>query len=383
MIRKHDYFKLGAFIILGTCMLVAIVIILGAGRYFETTYTVESYFNESVNGLEVGSPVKLRGVSIGRVASIDFVSNKYVNADESDIRYVCVECEINPHLFKDMDEDEFNQTIAREVERGLRVRPTSLGLTGQLFLNFAYVDPVANPPLQIDWQPDVAYVPSMPSTLSRIEGAITTISNTLSGIKQEDIQSIIRDVKSIVSTLDDFMRSEGGQKAGDKVISILEETRKLIARTNQLLSDPATERLIPETAGAIAGLNRIITTADDDIIAAAREAREAMASFKKTTDTLARNLADPRMDKAMANLAPTLENITRASKDMTAAIAKVHALANRLNAVVASEEANIHAILENTREVMQNIKELSGDAKRYPSGVFFGQPPSKTSPDTK
>ncbi len=88
------------------------------------------------------------------------------------------------------------------------------------------------------------------------------------------------------------------------------------------------------------------------------------------------------MDKAMSDLAPTLENITRASHDMSAAIAKVHALANRLNAVVASEESNIHSILEDTREVMQNIKELSGDAKRYPSGVFFGKPPSQAKPES-
>lgn len=383
MIRKHDYFKLGSFIIVGSCMLVAIIIILGAGRYLQTTYTVESYFDESVNGLEVGSPVKLRGVKVGRVASIDFVANKYDDANRREVRYVCVECDIDPSLFKDMDHGAFKRALENEVKRGLRVRPTSLGLTGQLFLNYVYVDPDSNPPLPIEWTPSEAYVPAMPSTLNRIEGAITTISKTLSGIKQEDIVSIIGDVKSIVNSIDDFMKTEGGKEASNRMLGILKETQMLLSRTNELLAASETEQLIPEAAGAIAGINKIVNGSSDDIIAAAAEARQAMASFKQAANVLGKTLGDPRMDKAMSELAPTLENVTRASHDMTAAVAKVHALVNRLNSVVASEEANIHSILEDTREVMQNIKELSGDAKRYPSGVFFGKPPSKANPDSK
>ncbi|WP_242012235.1 MlaD family protein [Pseudodesulfovibrio cashew] len=380
--RKHDYFKLGAFIVVGTCMLVAVVIILGAGRYFQTTFIVESYFNESVNGLEVGSPVKLRGVAIGRVAAINFVNNKYQEANDTDARYVLVECDINPDLFQDQDYEEFRSSLNKEVTTGLRVRPTSLGLTGQLFLNFVYVDPESNPPLSIDWTPDVAYVPSVPSTLGRIEGAVTTISQTLSGIKQGDITSIVEDVKSIVDTIDNFMRAEGGKEAGNRMLSILKETNTLIARVNELMADPELERLIPEVVGAVAGVNKIVNGAADDVIAAAAEANKAMASFKKTADSLNKTLTDPRMKKAMAEIAPALENVARASGDLAAAVGKVHALANRLNSVVAGEESNIHAILEDARQVMQNLKELSGDAKRYPSGVFFGQPPEKAGSGT-
>lgn len=377
MIRKHDYFRLGAFIIVGTIMLVAMVVILGAGRYFQTTFTVESYFNESVNGLAVGSPVKLRGVAIGRVSNINFVPNKYPEAEKSENRFVLVECDIEPSLFKDMNLEEFNSTLSKEVSRGLRVRPTSLGLTGQLFLNFVYTDPAANPPLEIHWKPDVAYVPSVPSTLGRLEGAVTTISKTLSGISQDDITSIIQDVKSIVDTIEDFMQTEGGQEAGRKILNILSETHGILARTNELLSSPEAEKIIPETAALITNANSIVSRSANDIVAAAAEAKIAMENLSKASEVIGKTLGDPRMDDALAELAPTMENISKASTDLAAAVAKVHNLANRLNSVVASEEENIHSILEDTREVMQNIKELSGDAKRYPSGVFFGKPPSK------
>ncbi len=212
MIRKHDYFKLGLFVIIGTCMLAAVVIVLGAGRYFTTSYTIETYFDESINGLEIGSPVKLRGVKIGRVANIDFVGNHYNNIHENGRRYVYVTCDINQDLFKEFGKDNFKEEIAKEVKRGLRVLPTTLGLTGQLFLNLVYADPDNGKTLKVDWTPEYAYIPSEPSTMSRIEKAITTISKTIGSIKQKDIEGIIKDVKSIVGGIDNFMKTEGGQK---------------------------------------------------------------------------------------------------------------------------------------------------------------------------
>ena len=383
MLRKNDYFKLGSYIIVGTCLLLGVIIVLGAGRYFKTTFTMETYFDESVNGLEVGSPVKLRGVRIGRVADIDFVANIYKRADEKERRYVYVVCDIDPDMFGNLDKDEFKENVAREVSQGLRVRPTTLGLTGQLFLNLVYDKTDTGKSLPIDWSPEEAYIPAVPSTLSRIEAAVTTISNTLSSLNKEDISSIIKDVKSIVNTIDKFMKTDGGKEAASHLLGVLDETKKLLARTNELLANPSLDNLMTDAASAVKGIDTIVNESSEDIIAAVHEARQAITSFKKASDVLAKLLNDPRMDKAMSEVAPTLQNVANASKDLTASVKKVHALINRLNAVVASEEANVHAILEDTREVMENLKELSGDAKRYPSGVFFGKPPSKATPDTQ
>ncbi|MGE4423295.1 MAG: MlaD family protein [Pseudodesulfovibrio sp.] len=381
MVRKKDYFKLGLYIILGTGMLLAVVLILGAGRFFQTTFPLETYFDESVNGLSVGSPVKLRGVQVGRVAEINFVSNIYPQATADEARYVYVRCEINPDLFEKLTAKDFVTYVARDAERGMRIRPTSLGLTGQLFLNTVYQDPKSNPPLPINWTPEYAYIPSVPSTLSRVEEAVTTISRTLSSLKQEDLESIIKDVKSIVGTIDHFMKTEGGKEAGNRVLDILQSTRGILARTDKLLADPAAETIIPQTASILSNVDRITSESADNIIAAVAETRAAMASFKQASQVLNKTLTDPRMDKAMAEIAPTLENISKASADLANAVTKVHALVNRLNGVAASQEANVRSIIENTRDVMQNVKELTDEAKRYPSGVIFGNPPSKSHPE--
>ena len=65
MTRKQLYFRLGIFILLAGGALVALVIVLGAGTLFRKQLVLESYFNESVQGLEVGSKVLFRGVVVG------------------------------------------------------------------------------------------------------------------------------------------------------------------------------------------------------------------------------------------------------------------------------------------------------------------------------
>jgi len=380
MIRKNDYFKLGSFIVVGTLLVVALIIILGAGQYFQTSFKVESYFNESINGLEVGSPVKLRGVKIGRVAEINFVANRYEGADLYEARQVLVECDIYPDMFRDMSEEDFQRAIALETDRGLRVRPTTLGLTGQLFLNFEYVDPNQSPPMNIQWTPDEAYVPSVPSTLNRLEGAISAISATLSGIEQEDIESIIGNFRSIMESLETMINTDGGKEAAKRALDILAGVDTMLDRVNVLIADPALDSIIPNASGAVAEVNKIMSESSDDIIEAVANANQASASLKKMTASLSKVLSDPRTDKALSQITPMLENIAEASVELSAAVAKVHNLTNRVNGIMASEEANLHAIMQDTREVMENLRELTGDAKRYPSGILFGQPPSKATP---
>ncbi len=51
----------------GIILAVLIFIWLGMSRYFEKGQYYAIYFNESVQGLDVDSPLKYRGVMIGRV----------------------------------------------------------------------------------------------------------------------------------------------------------------------------------------------------------------------------------------------------------------------------------------------------------------------------
>ena len=61
----------GIFVLLGFALATGSIIWLGMSNYFEKGLYYVAYFDESVQGLDKDSPVKYRGVSIGRVESIN------------------------------------------------------------------------------------------------------------------------------------------------------------------------------------------------------------------------------------------------------------------------------------------------------------------------
>ena len=81
-------------------LLGVLLVMLGGGSLFQKPIIVETVFDESVQGLDVGSPVKLRGVIIGEVRSIGFTYTRYqLDKPISErLRYVMVEATILPRL---------------------------------------------------------------------------------------------------------------------------------------------------------------------------------------------------------------------------------------------------------------------------------------------
>lgn len=63
-------FTVGLFVASGIGIGLLVIVWLGMSRFFEKGQHYAAYFNESVQGLQIDSPVKFRGVSIGRVDSI-------------------------------------------------------------------------------------------------------------------------------------------------------------------------------------------------------------------------------------------------------------------------------------------------------------------------
>ena len=57
---------IGAFVLGAVALVVIAVVIFGSGKFFKTTQLYEAYFDGSVQGLDVGSPVMFRGVKIAR-----------------------------------------------------------------------------------------------------------------------------------------------------------------------------------------------------------------------------------------------------------------------------------------------------------------------------
>lgn len=70
MKTKLSPFLIGSFVLGGLILVVVALLSFRSLHLFSKPGRFVAYFNESVKGLDVGSPVKLRGVRVGRVANI-------------------------------------------------------------------------------------------------------------------------------------------------------------------------------------------------------------------------------------------------------------------------------------------------------------------------
>ncbi len=169
----------------------------GSLSLFNKPHRFMVYFDESIHGLDLGSPVKLRGVRIGRVVDLavhyDDVANKSV---------VAVTCELTRNVIT--DEKGVQQKIAGPadiqalVNHGLRAQLGVLGLaTGLLFVELDFQDPAEVPAPKLATEQKLVVIPAMPSAISEYQASLSEI---LADLKRVDFAGISRDTKALLAT---------------------------------------------------------------------------------------------------------------------------------------------------------------------------------------
>jgi paraquat-inducible protein B len=121
---------IGLFTLTGIiCFFGIIATLLSSRMFVRDKDLIVTYFDESIKGLSVGSPVVLQGVEIGRVYRINLIANP------EDLTFKIP-------VFIQIDKAQFNSgenqaTLSKFIEKGLRARLATRNiLTGQLIIEF-------------------------------------------------------------------------------------------------------------------------------------------------------------------------------------------------------------------------------------------------------
>ena len=294
MIQKARYFRIGLFVLAATGAAIAGVIALGAGTLFRDKIRFETYFDESVHGLDVGAPVKFRGVRIGAVEKIVFVSALYPTKEDRHSREVAVVVALSPGILRGRSMAEFEEDIGHRIREGMRVRLASAGLTGGMYLEADYVDPVRFPLVQPIWTPQYTYFPSTPSTGTRVMETIQAVLTQIQGMRIEELSSEIRgaiaDLRAAIKNdITPTLQQIG--KASAEVPETLVEVRKLAGEIDAFVRK-FTTIIEKDIAPAAAQANRtfkradqLVTSQQDAIDQILDNLRVASSDLKELTGT--------------------------------------------------------------------------------------------------
>ena len=345
--QKANYFKLGLFVIGGIVAGVLVLLIIGSGRFFERRVTIETYFKESVQGLNVGSKLNYRGVTIGEVTRISFTYTKYqldlpITQRE---RYVMVEAQLQPRLVggRAAAGDMTNTAnAAMEVEKGLRLRLAPQGITGQNFLEMDYIEP---PPavLPIDWKPDNVYIPSAPSTVTAIINAAQDVMEKLHRI----------DIEATVARIDKLLDTTNERIASVDVKKLQERAEKTLAKLDTTLEQLQVKKISDEATSLL------------------NELRASNAELKKT-------LSNPAWAKIPEDTAASVARVKEIVNDpkLTKTVASLERIMGRFDRLFGASDTDLATTFENLRQITDNLRDLTEETKRYPASVIFGAPPA-------
>ena len=153
---RTQAWKIGLFVLLALVSLLGAAFYAGVNRLKRPSVPRVTYFDESVQGLEIGSPVKMRGVTIGRVLDITIAADQ---------RLVRVDSELYLDLLENIGLVGVHDGPLESpvfVPENLRVQLATTGITGVKFLLVDYfLDP--GPAMELPFTPPNNYVPSIPS----------------------------------------------------------------------------------------------------------------------------------------------------------------------------------------------------------------------------
>jgi len=365
MNAQKAHFRLGLFTLGAIALAIVGLVLLGQGIWFRQTLLVETYFDQSVSGLSIGAPVRQRGVDVGRVTKIGFVTSKYEvppgNTGGGSGKYsianlILVEMTIDQNRVRTLNGPSGDPKTAVEgmIKDGLRLKLVSSLLGGDGYIDADFVeDPSRYPTLVIPWTPTDIYIPSVPNSGSRL---METLDHIAGDIQDAHPGEILKHVDALVQ---DAKRLTGGidsAKLQGEAMALMGNLRDATKDVQKILDDPQISSILANTSSATGNI-RTLTDPEKSNLS------HLIEDFRKTTASLQTLLNDPSLRQAIGNTGPLTTDARR--------------LVARLAELMTGEQQDLAQLIQSLNASAQNIEAITGDAKENPARILFGAPPSK------
>jgi paraquat-inducible protein B len=322
MSKEVNKAAIGGFVIGGIGLAVLAILLFGSGKFFQKKSMHVLFFEGSVKGLNVGSPVKFRGVDIGMVKNVHIA----INPDDLEF-FVPVYVEIFKNrisILEGKDEGEFvdEETVDILVkEMGLRAQLQMQSLlTGQLFINYDFYPDT--PVKKVGLDKKTYEVPTIPTTLQVFTETVQKIINDL---REVNFQDIVENISQTTKGVNELVNSQDMQESIANFNGALQNLQKLIISTDELVVN------VNGKVGSVAesfestmdDTRKLVNNIDSHVDPVAADIEETLASVKSSFDEAENLLVDAQKlisenSKLRQEIIITLESMSDASRSVEA-----------------------------------------------------------------
>ena len=311
MLESSQKYKLGLFVIAGAILMVVSVIVLAGRQFGRQEYPAFTFLEESVQGLEVGAPVKYRGVPVGQVKNI------LLDAPRGAVR-------IDMELYEGGIAFDSDRTIVdyleEKIKTGVRCRLELTGITGLKYVEIDRFPEVTGPGAAVKPPADAKglYIPANRSLLVDVT---TSFTQTLAELRQVNFAEIGGSVNELLTNLNTHIGDEkfadmmeALRKTSESASKGMEDIRALVTKLDRQTDEMALGELSQQARQTLreyeslpADLRKSVqrmTQVVEDL-----QLRQTISRVQKTLDEL--NSALARMNGLPGDVEDTVEELNR------------------------------------------------------------------------
>ena len=330
MNKKISPAVIGAFVLGAVALIVIAILVFGSGRLFRQTRDFVLYFDNSVNGLRIGAPVKVKGVAIGSVKDIRLQLEQGAEVNKIP---VIIEIDLGKMTSRGATSAiAENRELLRSAvyDRGLRAQLEMESLvTGLLYvaLDFFPGSPI-NLVQQANADSKDPEIPTLPTSLEQAKDALTQIITKLDDI----------DFKALMASL--------------------ESTADSIQRTVNS----------PDLQFTIRALKQTMPKVDEAVV----NIRDVAGTMNENVKSLATDL---QQTSGVTRLA--LKQAADALKQTEETMKRAEAAATNIESLSDQDSAVNYELVKGLKEVSaaaRSLRSLTGYLERNPRALIFGKP---------
>ena len=304
MSQKPNPTAIGLFIVIGAALGVTGLLLFSSSKLFTKTRDCIVYFNESLNGLSEGAPVKYRGVTIGSVKRVMVHFNQATNDYTMPVIIELQEKLIRQRVGEGI-EVFTDRALEERIKRGLRASLQAESLvTGVLYIEMR-PNPSAPPPV---FHQLVERYPEVPTEPTQIQ----ELFNNLASL---DIKGIETNINALLVKLDTVLNGLNLAAVTAGITNTLGSLDRLVSSPEITNSIVAVRTTLDQYRSLGQSLNSRVDPLADSITNSLAEANRTLVQLRGAADNL-RNMLRPDspvrtdLDQLLQELAGTAESIS-------------------------------------------------------------------------
>jgi paraquat-inducible protein B len=319
MSKEVNRIAIGGFVVGGIGLAVLAILVFGSGKFFQQKSLQVLFFQGSVKGLSVGSPVKFRGVDIGMVRNIQLT----INPDDLEF-FVPVYVEIFRNRISILGggqlekfDNESIDTLVNDMGLRAQLQMQSL-LTGQLFINYDFYP--ETPIRKVGLEKKVYEVPTIPTTLQMLTD---TLEQIVEDIRKANFQELINNIAQTARGANELVNSQDLQESAAHLNSTLKDMQKFLKDADKLAvklnrrADPIADKF----ESTMDDTRKMVNNIDNRVAPFAADVESTLAAVQSSFEKAESLLGEAEKmisenSQLRREILVTLESMTDASRSL-------------------------------------------------------------------